>query len=165
MNQFEKKEGADQDLRTFLKAQHKKFYSLCRIFANNYKEHQRLFYDIISAVSHAIRHNRGSEDKQTLLLRACVNMSALHSIALSMQPQTDRSIQFKSPEYQGCMVRFRESVGQVSDFDKICMFLGFQKINREKALDITGMAQLRKEQAFSDKKNFIPYIKDKLIWS
>jgi hypothetical protein len=165
MNQQQKKPGADQDLRSFLKSQHKRFYSLCRIFANNYKEHQRLFYDIISAVSHAIRHNHGQENKQTLMLRACVNMSALHSIALSMQPATDRSIQFKSPEYQNSMLRFRDNVGKVSDFDKIVLFLGFQKVSREEALDITGMALLRKEQATSEKKHFIPYIKEKLIWS
>lgn len=165
MNQLEKKEGADQDLRTFLKAQHKKFYSLCRIFANNYKEHQRLFYDIISAVSHSIRHNHGAEDKQTLLLRACVNMSAIHAIALGMEPDNDRSIQFKSPEYQSCMVRFRDSAGRMSELDKIRIFLGFQHLNREEILDITGLAQLRKEQATDEKKNFIPALKEKLIWS
>ena len=166
MNQLHKKEGSDQDLRGFVKAQHKKFYSICRIFANNYKEHQRLFFDIIAAVSHSIRNNRSHHEKQTLLLRACVNMSALHSIALSMEPQTNRSIQFKSPEYQNCMVRFRESIAETTEYEKILMVLSFQKLSREEARDITGVATTKVAAAAAiPGKNFIPYLKEKLIWS
>jgi hypothetical protein len=164
MNQLHKKEGADQDLRGFVKAQHKKFYSICRLFANNYKEHQRLFFDIIAAVSHSIRNNRSHHEKQTLLLRACINMSALHSIARSMEPETDRSIQFKSPEYQNSMVRFRESISGSSEYDKILMFLSFQKVSRDEARDLTGVATVKAEPSYP-RKNFIPYLKEKLIWS
>jgi hypothetical protein len=166
MNNFPKKEGSDQDLRTFIKNQHKKFYSVCRLFASNYKEHQRLFFDIIAAVSFSIRNNRSEHEKQTLLLRACVNMSALHSISLGMEPAMDRSIQFKSPDYQRNMSRFRESVGEASDYDKILLFLGFEKVSADTISDLTGYVPAKREALRENsKKNFIPYLKEKLIWS
>ena len=166
MNNFLKKEGSDQDLRTFIKNQHKKFYSVCRLFASNYKEHQRLFFDIIAAVSFSIRNNRSEHEKQTLLLRACVNMSALHSISLGMEPAMDRTIQFKSPDYQRNMSRFRESVGEASDYDKILLFLGFEKVPADAISELTGYVPAKREALRENsKKNFIPYLKEKLIWS
>jgi len=166
MNNFSQNEGSDQDLRTFIKAQHKKFYSACRLFANNYKEHQRLFFDIIAAASFNIRHNRSTHGKHTLLLRACVNMSALHSIALSMEPAMDRTIQFKSPDYQRNMETFRESVAEASDYDKILLFLGFEKVSPDEIGDLTGYAPAKRAASVENsRKNFIPYLKEKLIWS
>lgn len=170
MNNFPKKEGSDQDLRTFIKSQHKKFYSVCRLFASNYKEHQRLFFDLVAAVSFSIRNNRSEHEKQTLLLRACVNMSALHSISLGLEPAMDRSIQFKSPDYQRNMSRFHDSMGSASDYDKILLFLGFEKVQADAISDLTGAVPAKRaaQQAAmqgNGKKNFIPYLKEKLIWS
>lgn len=166
MNNPMRKEGPDQDLRSLLKAQHKKVYSICRFFANNYKEHQRLFADIISAASQNIRFRRGNDSKQVLLLRACINMSALHAISLDLQPDSNRSIQFKSPDYQRTMVQFREGMGEVSDYEKMRLFLGFQNVSQVEIEDLTGAMPSRtvvpKERV---KKNFIPYLKEKLIWS
>lgn len=166
MNNLKKKEGPDQDLRSLLKTQHKKVYSICRFFANNYKEHQRLFANIISAASQSIRSRRGEESKQALLLRACINMVALHSIALEMQPAVDRSIRFKSPDYQKNMLQFRERMGNISDYDKMRLFLEFQQLSSVEIADLTGPMPSRnvipKEGI---KKNFIPYLKEKLIWS
>ena len=105
------KSGFDTDLRSLLKLQHKKVYSICRLFANTYKEHQRLFTDIIAAASQNIRSRKESGNKETLLLRACINMAALHSIALDLQPGHDRTIKFKSPDYQRSMTEFRNAVG------------------------------------------------------
>jgi len=63
-------------------------------FANTYKEHQRLFADIIAAASQSIQHKKAGEEKHTLLLRACLNMTALHAISRRVEPATDRTIQF-----------------------------------------------------------------------
>ena len=168
MNNLKKKDGPDQDLRTLLKTQHKKVYSICRFFANNYKEHQRLFANIIAAASQNIRHRREQKNKQTLILRACINMVALHSITLGLNPGIDRKIQFKSPDYQRSMVNFRESVGAASDYDKMLLFLDFEKLSHEEVLDITGSVPPPKKTTVAKenaKKNFIPYLKEKLIWS
>ena len=166
MNNPMKKEGPDQDLRSLLKAQHRKVYSICRFFANNYKEHQRLFADIIAAASQNIRFRKGSDSKQVLLWRACLNMSALHSICLEMAPETNRNIQFKSPDYQKTMVQFRQRMGEVSDYEKMRLFLGFQSVSQADIDDLTGPMPSRtvvpKEGV---RKNFIPYLKEKLIWS
>jgi hypothetical protein len=166
MNTLKKKEGPDQDLRSLLKTQHKKVYSICRFFANNYKEHQRLFANIISAASQSIRTRRGEESKQALLLRACINMAALHSITLEMEPAVDRSIRFKSPDYQKNMLQFRERMGSISDYDKMRLFLEFEQLSPGEIADLTGPLPSRnvipKEGI---KKNFIPYLKEKLIWS
>lgn len=166
MNSFTKKEGPDQDLRSLLKTQHKRVYSICRFFANNYKEHQRLFADIISAASQSIRSRRGNESKQALMFRACINMAALHSITLDLQPPGDRSIRFKSPDYQKNMLRFRERMGDLPDYDKMRLFLEFENVPPEEIADLTGPLPSRnvvpKEGV---KKNFIPYLKEKLIWS
>ena len=165
MNNSMKKEGPDQDLRSLLKAQHKRVYSICRFFANNYREHQKLFADIIAAASQNIRFRRGNDSKQVLLLRACINMSALHSICLDMQPSTNRSIQFKSPDYQKNMLQFRTCMGEVSDYEKMRLFLGFQNVSEIDIDDLTGALPSNVVSSEGVKKNFIPYLKEKLIWS
>jgi hypothetical protein len=166
MNNPQKKQGPDQDTKSLLKTQHRKVYAICRFFANNYKEHQRLFANIIAAASQSIRSRRGDESKQVLLLRACINMAALHSINLEMASVTDRSIQFKSPDYQKTMLQFRERMGEISDYDKMRLFLEFEKVSPGDIADLTGPLPTRnvvpKEGV---KKNFIPYLKEKLIWN
>jgi hypothetical protein len=166
MNNPKKKTGSDTDLRSFLKHQHKRVYSICRLFANNYKEHQRLFADIIAAASQNIRSSREKGAKDTLILRACLNMAALHSIRLDMEQNTDRTIQFKSPDFQRTMIQFRESLGEISDLAKFRLFLELECVTPEEAADLTSTNDPRalKIQE-SPKKNFIPYIKDKLIWN
>src|ERR1700749_844024 len=115
MNNSAQKSGCEPDLRSLLKNQHKKVYSICRFFAHNYQEHQRLFIDIIAAASQNIRSRKdNSDDKQTMLLRSCINMAALHSISLELDPAHAPTIQFKSPDYQRSMTKFRDSVKNIS---------------------------------------------------
>ena len=64
---------AETDLRSLLKQQHKTVYSICRLFARTYKEHQRLFTNIISAASQNIRFRKDGMTKQTMLWRDCIN--------------------------------------------------------------------------------------------
>jgi hypothetical protein len=61
----------------------------------------------------------------------------------------------------------------VSDYDKFRLFLEFEKVPTEQLVGLTGLSsgkysrqQLaqRKEKELP-KKNFIPYIKEKLVWS
>src|SRR5581483_9661111 len=119
MNNSSKKSGCEPDLRSLLKNQHKKVYAICRFFAHNYQEHQRLFANIIAAASQNIRSRKDrSDDKQTMLLRACINMAALHSISLELEPACERSIKFKSPDYQRSISNFRDSVKGISDLEK-----------------------------------------------
>ncbi len=166
MSNLNKSAGPEQDLKSLLKTQHKKVYSICRFFANNYREHQRLFADIISAASQSIRHRRGNESKQTLLMRACLNMAALHSITLELEPSADRSIRFKSPDYQKNMVQFRDRMGDLPDYDKMRLFLEFEQLSAGDIADLTGPLPSRQPvEKEGVKKNFIPYLKEKLIWS
>jgi hypothetical protein len=177
MNNSSRKGGFDVDLRSLLKNQHKRVYSICRLFADNYKQHQDLFINIIAAASQNIRARRENSDKQTLIMRACINMAALHSIAMELQPVTTRTLQFKSPDYQRSMTKFRESVGEASDYDKFRLFLEFEKMPAEELTHLTGLllpkdtGGKKKEKeselptsrrAFS---NFIPYLKEKLVWN
>lgn len=177
MNNSSRK-GFDSDIRSLLKNQHKKVYSICRLFANNYKEHQHLFTNIIAAASQNIRSRRdnGDCDKQTLVLRACINMAALHSITEALAPVTERLVQFKSPDYQRSMSRFRESVGTASDYEKFRLFLEFEKVPMDELTHLTGLPLTagrvggKKKEAAAvpvSKRsfNFIPYIKAKLVWS
>ena len=171
MNNSTKKNGPDTDLRSLLKNSHKRVYSICRLFTNNYKEHQHLFTNIIAAASQNIRTRKdNSDDKQTLLLRACINMAALHSISLELEPAADRSIQFKSPDYQRSMTNFRDSMGTISDLEKFRLFLEFEKVAPEEMVPLTGISLdsrsiNRKKETDAARKNFIPYLKEKLIWS
>jgi len=170
------KRGFDSDIRSLLKNQHKRVYSICRLFAHNYKEHQKLFIDVIAAASQNIRARSANNDKQTMLLRACINMAVLHSITLDMEPATDRSLQFKSPDYQRSMTRFRESIGEASDYEKIRLFLEFEKMPAEDLTHLTGLSlpgraggkKKEKESALPIPRkvfNFIPYLKEKLVWN
>jgi hypothetical protein len=167
------RKGFNTDIRSLLKHQHKKVYSICRLFAQSYKEHQYLFTSIIAAASQNIRFRGTPANKETLLLQACVNMAALHMITLDMPTRTVESIDFKSSDYQRAMMEFHGSMGNVSDYDKFRLFLEFEKVPSEQLADLTGtpsgkysrhqLAQ-RKEKEMP-KKNFIPYIKEKLVWS
>ncbi|HEY6899539.1 MAG TPA: hypothetical protein VI233_02805 [Puia sp.] len=173
MNNSSKKGGFDVDIRSLLKHQHKKVYSICRLFAHNYKEHQNLFINIIAAASQNIRSRRENEDKQTLLLRACINMAALHSITAELEPESDRTLQFKSPDFQRSISRFRESVGEATDYEKFRLFLAFEKMPAEELTNLTGIASQKtalrrkeKEAELPRKQfNFIPYLKEKLVWN
>jgi len=171
MNNSTKKDGPDTDLRSLLKHQHKRVYSICRLFTHNYKEHQHLFTNIIAAASQNIRSRKdNSDDKQTMLLRACINMAALHSISLELESACDRTIQFKSPDFQRSMTNFRETVGNISDVEKIRLFLEFEKVDADEMIHLTGLdlnsrPANRKKETEAVRKNFIPYLKEKLIWS
>jgi hypothetical protein len=152
---------ADTDLRSLLKQQYKTVYSICRLFSRTYKEHQRLFMDIISAASQNIRFRKNGMSKQTLMLRACVNMAALHSITSTMEQAPDREIKFKSPDYQRSMEELSESVGNVGDYDKFLLFLDFEKIDSN---DLFGSVNRPTPQT-AGSVQVIPYLKDKWIWS
>jgi hypothetical protein len=170
MNNLSKQGGCEPDLRSLLKNQHRKVYAICRFFAHNYQEHQRLFIDIIAAASQNIRSRRdGSEDKQTMLLRACINMAALHSISRGLEPDSDRTIQFKSPDYHRSMINFREVIHDISDLEKFRLFLELENVAPENIPALTGVANptsgMQKKEAQTSSKNFIPHIKEKIIWS
>jgi hypothetical protein len=153
------KSCADTDLRSLLKHQHKTVYSICRLFARTYKEHQHLFINIIAAASQNIRSRNDGTDKQTMLWRACVNMAALHSIGMEAEPS--RTMEFKSPDYQRSMSELGEVLGNASDYDKFLLFIGFEKISSG---DLFGSGQ-RPVQASSKTAHFIPYLKEKLVWN
>jgi hypothetical protein len=170
MNNTSNTEGCEPDLRSLLKNQHRKVYSMCRLFANNYREHQQLFVDIIAAASQNIRSRRDhSDDKQTMLLRACINMAALHSINLELAPAGDRTIQFKSPDYQKSMTNFRSLTEGISDLEKIHLFLELEKVSADQVPNLTGIAgkngSVHTKEQDVQKKHFLPYLKEKLIWS
>lgn len=172
MNNSSNKSGCEPDLRSLLKNQHKKVYSICRFFAHNYQEHQRLFINIIAAASQNIRSRRGnSDDKQTMLLRACINMAALHSISLELEPARNTTIQFKSPDYQRSMSSFRDSVRGISDLEKFRLFLELENVPPADVPGLTGLANVstgnrkQRREAPAPPRNFIPYLKEKLIWS
>jgi hypothetical protein len=167
------RKGFNTDIRSLLKHQHKKVYSICRLFAHSYKEHQYLFTNIIAAASQNIRFRGTPANKETLLLQACVNMAALHMITLDMQTGPTESIDFKSTDYQRAMVALHDSMENMSDYDKFRLFLEFEKVPPGQLADLTGLpsgkynrhqlAQKREKEI--PKKNFIPYIKEKLVWS
>lgn len=164
------KSSVDIDLRSLLKNQHKKVYSVCRLFARTYKEHQYLFATIIAAASQNIRSRKDAGDNQTLLLRACINMAALHSIALATEAAPVGTIQFKSPDYQRSMSELTHLIGDTSDYEKFRLFLEFEKVPPEELAGLTGLRgndriQFVKNENEIAKKNIIPYLKEKLIWS
>jgi hypothetical protein len=177
MNNSSKKSGFDVDIRSLLKIQHKKVYAICRLFADTYKEHQFLFTNIMAAASQNIRGRRENSDKQTLVLRACVNMAALHSITTEMAPVVERSIQFKSPDYQRSMTRLRQSMGEASDYEKFRLFLELERMPAEELTQLTGLPLSRNASGKKKEKgaelpqlqrrsfNFIPYLKQKLVWN
>ena len=104
-----------------------------------------------------------------MLLRACINMAALHSISRELEPAADRTIQFKSPDYHRSMINFRELVKDVSDLEKFRLFLELENVAPENIPALTGVANpvpgKQKNEAQTSGKPFIPHIKEKIIWS
>ena len=152
---------AETDLRSLLKQQHKTVYSICRLFARTYKEHQRLFSNIISAASQNIRFRKNGVSKQTMLWRACINMAALESISANLDQTPEQEVKFKSPDYQRCMEDLGHAVGSVSDYDKFLLFVGLEKIDSN---DLFGSIDRPATQPALSAQ-VIPYLKDKLVWS
>lgn len=173
MNNFTKKSSSGGDLRSFLKIQHRKVYSICRLFANNYREQQQLFISMLAAVSQSITGMKSASDKNDILLRACINMVALHTLSQRTHEIKSREIQFKSHDFQKTMVQFRESVGEISDFEKIRLFLKLEGVEAAKISSLTGISAVRRKPAKEQyakqqsvtSKNFLPFIKQKLVWN
>jgi hypothetical protein len=153
------KSCADTDLRSLLKQQHKTVYSICRLFSRSYKEHQRLFIDVIAAASQNIRFRKGNVSKQTMLWRACINMAALQSI--SSEQSHEGEMKFKSPDYQRSMIELGQSLGNSSDYEKFLLFIGFENI----APDDLFCSVNRPASRPAASAQFIPYLKEKLVWS
>jgi len=169
MSNYPRPTGSGGDIRSFLKNQHRKVYAVCRLFANNYKEQQQLFSSMLSAVSQSILGSRTENDRNILLLRACMNMAALHSISNHLKGSTQKEIQFKSPDFQKTMVNFRDAVGEISDLEKMHLFLQLENVPREKVGELTGIAHRPHTASSWDwswtGKNLLPYIKQKFVWS
>jgi len=56
-------------------------------------------------------------------------------------------------------------MGEVSDYEKMRLFLGFQNTSEIGIEDLTGPLPSKVVSSEGVKKNFIPYLKAKLIWS
>jgi hypothetical protein len=180
---------ATEGTRTLLKTQYKKIYSICRLFTNNYKEHQRLFAGIIAAAAHSIKRSGANVEKSTLLLQACINMAALHSLNREMEGSAaedlaslpgrtrtvspgrtmsvlpggdgDILIQFKSPDYQKSMVSFRHAMGELADYQKILLFLNFEHVPASEIPRLSGLPAVGHSSPDERiKKSFIPYLKE-----
>jgi hypothetical protein len=168
MNKLKKTFGQDDDSRALLKNLHKKVYSICRLFTDNYAAHQSLFTDIIAAAAQNLRTNKTGEDKQSLFLRACINMAALHSITSGLSSPTDTGIQFKSPDYQKSMTHFRQLVGKAGDYEKIMIFLNFEKWPADRNEELSGLSPVpdrpMAHPALQKDREINPTLKDKLIW-
>jgi hypothetical protein len=63
------------------------------------------------------------------------------------------------------MVQFKARVGDISDYEKMRLFLGFQNIPEVGIEDLTGRLPSKVVPNERVKRNFIPYLKDILIWS
>jgi hypothetical protein len=160
MNNFTKS-FAETDLRSLLKQQHKTVYSICRLFARTYKDHQRLFMNVISTAAQNIRFRKGDVTKQTMLWRACINMAALHSITSTMEQAPNREMKFKSPDYQHSMEVLDNAVGNAGDYDKFLLFIDLENID---STDLFGSVNRPTPQS-AVAAHVIPYLKAKLIWS
>lgn len=168
MNTLTKKGSPNGDIRSFLKNQHRKVYAACRLFASTYREQQELFSNMIAAASHSIMGSKTEKDRNILLLRACMNMAALHSISHSLQGVSNKDIQFKSPDFQNTMTRFRGAVGEISDYSKLRLYLQLEGINPDQFNRLTGQPTIERKPSLSwswSGKNFIPYLKQIMVWN
>ena len=145
---------------------HKKVYSICRLFTQDYKEHQDLFGRVIVAVAaHSMRAGGSPEEKDMLFLRACINMAALHSLSRPPAgPSGEPVLQFKSPDFQKSMVGFREAVGKRTDYEKILLFLDLEKWPSDKVETLSGLTPGRPKKTAEPQRYTPSPLKDKLLW-
>jgi hypothetical protein len=157
---------ADEDIRSLLKSQHKKVYSICRLFAYNYKEHQALFANILAAASQMVRAGESKDEKKTLFLRACINMAALHSLSRELNGLQNGGTVFESPDYQKSMSGFRTAIEGITDYEKILLFLNFEKVRAEEIPGLTGLAPTSsRDPKQTVGQRLIPHVKEKILWS
>jgi hypothetical protein len=168
----------DEDPRSFLRNQHRKVYSICRLFTNHYKEHQSLVSNILAVACRCIGPGKSTAERKALYLKACINMAVLHSLSEGMKKDSpgaaspsdasDLPVQFKSPDYQKSMLGFRSSTRGISDLERILLFLHFEKVAPEDIPGLTGLAPSAvrtQEPRQAVGQRFIPYLKEKIIWS
>jgi hypothetical protein len=175
----------DEDPRSFLKNQHRKVYSICRLFTSHYKEHQSLVANILAVACRCIGPGKSTAERKSLYLKACINMAVLHSLSEGLQKDpgetvrqpleggrehdaTDKETQFKSPDYQKSMLGFRSMTRGISDLERLLLFLHFEKVAPEDIPGLTGLAPAavrpqQPRQAVGQR--FVPYLKEKIIWS
>ncbi|MDP4150436.1 MAG: hypothetical protein Q8927_15460 [Bacteroidota bacterium] len=171
MEAQKKKLFVDEDPRSFLKNQHRKVYSICRLFTNHYKEHQSLVANILAVACRCIGPGKTAAERKSLYIKACINMAVLHALSEGLKKDravTDKEIQFKSPDYQKSMLGFRTAARGISDLEKILLFLHFEKVAPEDIPGLTGLAPslVRPQQPRQAVgQRFIPYLKEKIIWS
>ena len=77
-----------------------------------------------------------------------------------MELESNRVMQFKSPDYQKSMTELGDAIGNASDYEKFLLFIGFEKIGAE---DLFG--PVRRPEPAAKSAHFIPYLKEKLVWS
>jgi hypothetical protein len=67
------------------------------------------------------------------------------------------------------MSNFRETMGSLSDLEKFRLFLELEKVSPDEMHSLTGISGNRpggrKQPAETARKSFIPYLKEKWIWS
>lgn len=162
-----KKSECEGDIRALLKNHHKKIYYVCRLFADNYRQHCGLFVTILTAASQNMQHSKTEKEKYTLFLRACINMAALHSISNGLSPDHEKETgRYKSPDYQHSMTKLRADIRDLSDYEKMHLFLSAENVLPDEIADIGGAATAEnKKRGEKHNKQFAPFIKEKLIWS
>ena len=67
------------------------------------------------------------------------------------------------------LINFREVIHDISDLEKFRLFLELENVDPENIPALTGVANptagKQKKEAQTSDKNFIPHIKEKIIWS
>jgi hypothetical protein len=94
-----------------------------------------------------------------MLWRACINMAALQSI--SSEHSHEGEMKFKSPDYQRSMIELGQSLGNSSDYEKFLLFIGFENI----APDDLFCSVNRPASQPAASAQFIPHLKEKLVWN
>jgi hypothetical protein len=165
MNKPKKTFSQGDETHSLLKNLHKKVYSICRLFTQDYKDHQDLFGRIVAAAAHSMRSGKSPEEKHMLFLRACINMSVLHSLAHAPAAgSAGQPIQFKSPDFQKSMLGLAETIGGIPDYEKILLFLDLEKWPADKTEELSGLSPARPKRA-RDTPRYTPSpLKEKLIW-
>jgi hypothetical protein len=95
-------------------------------------------------------------------------MAALHSISTGLSADKEKENgQYKSPDYQKSMTKFREDIWGISDYEKIHLFLNGENVIPDEIAKVEGIsATENKKRGEKHNKHFAPFIKKKkLIWS
>ena len=114
-------------------------YQMCRVFGYNSKHRKLLFENVVAAAFINLKQDKIRRLDNTLLLRACINLSIFYEIAYEADPR-EKETHALTGSYEKALTEFRKVIANMSAFEKTHFYLSLLNLPEVVIRDVTGVA-------------------------